>query len=693
MPVASVYENGGIIGQTLDFRSTEYYQLITGTQNDSFTIQATATARDILGASGGVTLPSGIQDGDLIVVACGQIDNIITEANMASGWTVLANSTDNRVGTPGVQSVILYKIATSSDSSTTFILEPGGFNRVDYKAFVLRPDDAAIVSGTTLTTGENSYATFNNPPAITVNPSGSSGPVFAVAAYAVNTGSQPSASPTPTGSQAVDSSDFYVSHWVFSRADTKPTSISWDAGDGGRNAVSLAYIEIPDSQTVTNLNRKNSGIWNLNAVYAAQNVVPINAIFDEFTTGTTVSLSGLTFSSGDNLFVFAYDESGGGGVSFDSTGWTQLDYTFLSGDGTGFVYHKIADGTETSVSITSSAGNIAIGVTVCAVPSNYTYQSITASMVSGDTGGSPDPSSLDGFRSSDISLIYGAYGDDIVTVDPPSGYTKLIGGTSGATDGGMSSALAWRNDVSGTVDPAAFSGGDDENYAVHIKLTALPVFDISYVTSATDGTDGTSFTFASQSLGGTDANDVIVVIAGGEEVAVDSGLTQISSITVDGTSATSQVQAINDDSGVRHICGVYAVTGVSSSTGNVVVTFDGAMKRCIISVYRITGTSGTLPSVSTDSASGQAATVSAALSTTGGGGAVSVAAMYVDAGSSSITATGGSFTEDVENTGVEGTNGSFASYSESSGSSTVSTTITGSVTPDEFAAVLCTFIP
>ena len=693
MSVASVYENGGIIGQTLDLASTEYYQAATVAQNDSFTVQATATAADRIGVTDqGVTLPSGIQDGDLIVVACGQISGIITEGNMASGWTVLANSTDNRVGTPSVQSVILYKIATSSDSSTTFILAPSSSYGVDYKAFVIRPDDAAIVSGTTLTTGEDSYATFSNPPAITVNPSGSSGPVFAVAAYAVNTGSQPSASPTPTGNQAVDNTDFYVSHWVFSRADTKPTSISWNAGDGGRNAVSLAYIEIPDSQTVTNLNRKNSGIWNLNAVYAVQNVVAIDAIFDEFTTGTTVSFSGLSFVSGDNLFVFAYDENGTGGVSFDSTGWTQLDYTYAGTGGTGFVYHKIADGTETSVSITPSTINDNIGVTVCAVPSKYVYQSIATSIVTGATG-NPDPSSLDGFRSGDISLIYGAYGDDIVTVDAPSGYTKLIGGTSGAAGAGMASALAWRNNVSGAVDPAAFSGGDDENYAAHIRLTALPVFDISYVTSATSGTDGTSFTFASQSLGGTDSNDVIVVIAGGEEVAVDSGLTEISSISVDGTSATSQVQAINDDSGVRHICGVYAVTGVSSSTGNVVVTFDAAMKRCIISVYRITGTSGTLPSISTDSASGQAATVSAALSTTGGGGAVSVAAMYTDSAGSSITATGGSFTEDVENTEVETSNGSFASYSESSESSTVSTTLTGSVTPDEFAAVLCTFIP
>jgi hypothetical protein len=349
----SVYNNGGMIGVTLDFGATDFYQTSSTVQNDSFTIEATATAADSTNDSEGVTIPAATQDGDLLVVACGHIDTPISEANMASGWTVLANSDDNSDGTPSVQSVILYKIATSSDAGQTFIMgASGGDIDIDYKMFVLRPDNAAITSGTTFTTGEDSYKTFNNPPQLSVNPSGSSGPVFAIAAYAVNTGSQPSASPTPTGNDAVDGTDFYVSHWVYSRADTKPSSITWDAGDGGRNAVSLAYIEIPDSVSVVNQNKKNSGIWNLPSAYSELTIDVQAGALDAQASGTVSIPYPSDIESGDILMAFIW-LSGTDDVSSTPSGWTQELQA-----GNDYIYSKTADGTETgslAISMSSSA--------------------------------------------------------------------------------------------------------------------------------------------------------------------------------------------------------------------------------------------------------------------------------------------------------------------------------------------------
>jgi hypothetical protein len=208
-------------------------------------------------------------------------------------------------------------------------------------------------------------------------------------------------------------------------------------------------------------------------------------------------------------------------------------------------------------------------------------------------------------------------------------------------------------------------------------------FTSTYVTSVADGVDATSFTFSSVSLGGTNADDVIIVCVGGEEV-LNNGV-NISSVSISGVSCTEIVKIGN---GTQHCAGIFALTGNSSSTGDITATFTFSMKRCIISVYRITGTSGVIPSYVTDSSSSQEAGAPGTVTTAANAGSTTISAIYGDNYNASLI-DGGNISVDYRNNGVEGTNGSWAvGHKDSSADESVTTTET---TIDSMALVQATF--
>ena len=196
----------------------------------------------------------------------------------------------------------------------------------------------------------------------------------------------------------------------------------------------------------------------------------------------------------------------------------------------------------------------------------------------------------------------------------------------------------------------------------------------TYVTSASSGTDLSTYSFASTSLGGTNSNDVIVVCAGGEGSTAPGPLTTVSSLSVAGVSATSIVNP-SWSSQLGWASTIFAVTGISDSTGTISVTFSQTMKRGIISVYRITGTSGSIPSYTSDYQEGTAGLTA---TTSASAGSTTIACVYSDNGSLSLISSGTTSPADYTNTGVESTNGSWAvgSHNSSSSESVTSTTPT-----------------
>ena len=206
-------------------------------------------------------------------------------------------------------------------------------------------------------------------------------------------------------------------------------------------------------------------------------------------------------------------------------------------------------------------------------------------------------------------------------------------------------------------------------------INTPPTYTSTYVTSASSGTDLTTYSFASTSLGGTNSNDIIVVCAGGEGLSAPGPLTTVSSLSVAGVSATSIVNPSWSSSQLGWASTIFAVTGISDSTGTISVTFSQTMKRGIISVYRITGTSGSIPSYTSDYQEGTAGLTATTSATAG---STTIACVYSDAGGLTLISSGTTSPADYTNTGVESTNGSWAvgSHNSSSSESVTSTTPT-----------------
>jgi hypothetical protein len=116
---------------------------------------------------------------------------------------------------------------------------------------------------------------------------------------------------------------------------------------------------------------------------------------------------------------------------------------------------------------------------------------------------------------------------------------------------------------------------------------------ISYTDTATDATDLTTYTFTARALGSAAADRRIAIAVVGRTGS--STTLAVSTLTVDGVSAS--LVANTDNTGVNGTTSTYTAIWLASvpsnTTGDVVVTFNGAALRCAISIYRLTGITGT----------------------------------------------------------------------------------------------------
>lgn len=105
---------------------------------------------------------------------------------------------------------------------------------------------------------------------------------------------------------------------------------------------------------------------------------------------------------------------------------------------------------------------------------------------------------------------------------------------------------------------------------------------ISFLQSATDTADLSSYTFASQNLGSA-ASDRHIIVAVISRKA--GATTTITGVTVGGVAATIVRQRANTASNTQ-VAGLAIALVPSGTTGDVVVTFADTMVRCSIGLYR-----------------------------------------------------------------------------------------------------------
>lgn len=110
----------------------------------------------------------------------------------------------------------------------------------------------------------------------------------------------------------------------------------------------------------------------------------------------------------------------------------------------------------------------------------------------------------------------------------------------------------------------------------------------TFLQSASDATDLTTYTFASQNLGTASTDRVIAIAIGGRQSTPQS----VSSVTIAGVTATQAVSIT-----ANNPIAIYYAVVPSGTTGDVVVEFSGGVLRCAIGLWHITGGVG---SISTD---------------------------------------------------------------------------------------------
>jgi len=254
MTVASIYENGGIIGQTLDLGSTERYIAGSTLGTPSFVGATSRQESNIISVS-----ISGLQEGDLLVLfaAADGSARTITEP---SGWTTEVVTRSNSVG-----HIVAHKVMGATVDS--FVRFSGDYDSIVLCAF----RDVEFESLSAVVTA---FGNTINPPSVSTVDDNSI--VLALTGLDDDTST---ISTGPTGytegeAQAGDraSAALYYKTGVATGSED-PSAFTWSSSD-----AIIAYTAVLTRKSVTAFgNFKNSGIWNLDAVYNLLKPDPIPA--------------------------------------------------------------------------------------------------------------------------------------------------------------------------------------------------------------------------------------------------------------------------------------------------------------------------------------------------------------------------------------------------------------------------------
>lgn len=195
---------------------------------------------------------------------------------------------------------------------------------------------------------------------------------------------------------------------------------------------------------------------------------------------------------------------------------------------------------------------------------------------------------------------------------------------------------------------------------------------LTFLQATQDGTDTNVYTFASQNFGTASADRYIICTGAARTLAG----TALSSITIGGVTATLNVNFV--DSGVTCISFIGIAAVPSGTSGDVVLTFNGTMRRAGIGLYAVTNLTSTTP---TDTGSSEANPLTAGgLDISAGGFGVAVGGT-ADTGAS---ATWAGLTEDFDTAWApaDGSySGSSQTYATQQTGLTVTCTWTASTVP------------
>jgi hypothetical protein len=455
--VASLYDNGGMIGATLDLGSTEQY--VTGSTGGTPSIVGTASANGANSVS--LTGITGLAEGDL-VLACITSDNSTENTTItSSGWTAISDN----VFSASINTTIAYKVMGATVDTSI------GITSVVDAITVIAMSDVEYLSGASVT--GSAFFSSINPPSVTV----ASDDSIVLVLAAIDDDNSTISSP-PTGyTTAVQDGRLGGSNAIMyktgvSAGTEDPDTLTWSSAD----TMWAVTLEFGPTSSATYGNYKNSGIWSMDAVYELLRPVGISLFAtatDNLSDGHGTVFPSFTLTWPSNI------QSGMVAVLLASRDFTTNDiatptgFTLLTQDTTsggtsaeGYIFYRECDGTETgNITITSTSTGFygpAAVMAVFNVGGNFSGMSETSVLLT--TGDDPDPPSHTATSASQyIGLAMAVYDDGpqygITDVDVPTGYTKAVEWGTLASNGTSSSwvVIAYKLNASQTENPSAFS--------------------------------------------------------------------------------------------------------------------------------------------------------------------------------------------------------------------------------------------
>lgn len=256
----SVFYNGGMIGATLDFGATDQY--IVGFQDvvgPPTLVGATSAGLGTGSPPTALTLPSGLQQGDLVIVMIAS--DSATVPSLTAGWTNIYNSTSNSVGIR-----VAYKIMTATPDTTYTTASGGGIANAGLALAYRGVNPASIFDATTTTA---TTATNSQPDGPSITTVTNNSLVLSLVAIDDNNNSSPV---PPSGYSLIAAVGQAGSVSVAAAGITKTTAGAENPGAYSGyaadtwHAVTIALKAVTTQQPIYG-NLKNSGVWNIQAAY------------------------------------------------------------------------------------------------------------------------------------------------------------------------------------------------------------------------------------------------------------------------------------------------------------------------------------------------------------------------------------------------------------------------------------------
>ena len=297
----SIYDNGGMVGVTLDFGDTEKY--IIGTTTTPATITHVGSSGiGTVTASGATSmdLPTGLLPGDLVLVAFASDNDKYDDVGDPPGYT-LVGFDDNGVG-----AAIWYKFM-GEIPDTQVTIDAGGNSNTSYLCSVYRGVDSSTPLANTPAFA-NASSGMPNPPSV----SATSGQMVIPFGFLDDDRLTPAAPTDYTlsaSSSSQNSGSTVMTAYLLADSDA-----TYDAAafDGGGSDIWLASTLVLNQGTeVVSIygNQKNSGIWSLSSVLENAPITTSVAFTHIATLETANSGGNIDLSSyqvGDVAVALAY---------------------------------------------------------------------------------------------------------------------------------------------------------------------------------------------------------------------------------------------------------------------------------------------------------------------------------------------------------------------------------------------------